>query len=535
MLKYFFWNKSTRVKHEAARRGELMSWDYERSKNRLAAEWERVSDSEYTVTRMTREMNLNSLANTDVRQVFGVHLYAEIANVEELLEDPQQRRDDYRRIYRTLHLTRKELRRILQSVFCGDKIQVQGAKFHGLLFRPYNDPEVMATNAVLAALSMDAALTSAFGEVFPSYPELVLAIGLDLGDALVANIGMRGDRELLSVGNAANNAAKILIGNRISVGTTLYDALPTDLQDWFIRDGEQYRLDPSTVEDLEALIKDEGFTWTLQSSINNLADEADALPLTDIAIEDVREKIDIARLGPRLAKTCNAATIFTDMDGYTSMVDSLDEDNDELIDAVKLLHLFRYELRRVTEDDYAAISVQHHGDRLQALLHDPSASDDDDVRQAAVDLAIAYNSSVEEVINEEHDDILGKIHVAIGCAYGKTLVGKLGTKGDMDPVVVGKAAVRAEDLQTKTVGNDLSITPKIFEAITDEEIRAAFIKEEAGHYKATGITYPQLEATEATAAYKTATSAAYTASGSISIGVRDGGIAALRVTRPYAP
>lgn len=511
-----------------------MSWHYERSKNRLAAEWERVSDLEYTVTRMTREMDLNSLANTDVRQVLGVQLYVEIANIDELLQDPQQRRDDYRRIYRTLHLTRKELRRILQSVFCGDKIQVQGPKFHGLLFRPYNDPETMATNAVLAALSMDAALTTAFGVMFPSYPELVPAIGLELGDALVANIGMRGDRELISVGNAANNAAKILIGNRISVGTTLYDALPTDLQDWFTRDGNQYRLDPSTVDDLDDLIKDEGFTWTLQSSINHLADEADALPLTDIAIEDVRERIDIARLGPRRAKTCNAATIFTDMDGYTNMVDSLDEDNDALIDAVRLLHLFRYELRKVTEDDYGAISVQHQGDRLQAFLHDPTASEDDDVREAAIDLAIAYNSSVEEVINEEHDDILGKIHVAIGCAYGKTLVGKLGTKGDMDPVVVGKSVVRAEDLQTSTVGNHLSITPKMFEAITDEELKHAFVKQEAGHYQATGMTYVQLEATEAATAYKTATSAVYTAAGSISIGARATGIAALPVTKPYA-
>ena len=512
-----------------------MSWDYERSRNRLAAEWERVSDLEYTVTRLTREMDLNNLASTDVRQVSGVHLYAEIANIDELLQDPHQRRDDHRRIYRTLHLTRKELRRILQSVFCGDKIQVQGAKFHGLLFRPYNDPETMATNAVMAALTMDAALTTAFSTVFSSYPKLIPAIGLDLGDALVANIGMRGDRELISVGNAANNSAKILTGNRISIGTTMYDALPTDLQDWFTKDGTHYWLDPSTVEDLDDLIKDEGFIWTLQSSINSLTDEADALSLMDIAIEEVRGKIDIGRLGPRHAKTCHAATIFADMDGYTKMVDSVNKDNDALIDAVKLLHLFRYELRKVTEDDYKGISVQHQGDRLQALLHDPGAPDDDEVREAAVDLAIAYNSSVEDVINEEHDDILGKIHIAIGCAYGKTLVGRLGTKADMDPVVISKAAVRAEDLQTSTAGNRLAVTTAMFNAITDEAIREVFTKEDGGRYEASGITYAQLEETEAAVAYKSATAAAYTAAGTISVGTRGDGITALRVTRPYAP
>src|ERR1700748_1705366 len=127
-------------------------------------------------------MDLSNLATTDIRLVTGVHLYADITNLEELLLDTVQQRDDYRRIYRTLHLTRRELRRIIQRVFGGDKIQVQGPKFHGLLFRPYNDPETMATDAVMAALTIDAALTTAFSAVFPSYPELIPAIGLDLGD-----------------------------------------------------------------------------------------------------------------------------------------------------------------------------------------------------------------------------------------------------------------------------------------------------------------------------------------------------------------
>lgn len=481
-------------------------------------------------------MDLSNLATTDTRLVTGVHLYADITNLDELLLDPVQQRDDYRRIYRTLHLTRRELRRIIQSVFGGDKIQVQGPKFHGLLFRPYNDPEAMATDAVMAALTIDAALTSAFSAVFSSYPELIPAIGLDLGDCLVANIGMRSDRELISVGNAANNAAKILRENRISIGTTLYDALPTDIQNWFTKIGTKYQLDPSTIDDIEAIIKGEGYSWTLQSSVNNYDTDADNLPLRDINIEDVREKIDVERLGPSRAKTCNAASIFVDLDGYTKLVNDLEGDTDALVQAAKLLNLFRYELRQITENDYDGISLQHQGDRLQALYHDPKCDDNDDVRERAVDLAIAYNSSVEEVINAHHHDIVGKVHVAIGTAFGKALVGKLGVKGDMDPVCIGKATSNAETLQLGVHGNTLAITSRMYDAITDNTTAEAFIKQDEGHYEAGGITFLSLDDAEDTKEAKTATAAAYTSAGAITMALRaPRASTALHVTRPYAP
>lgn len=512
-----------------------MAWNYERSKKRLADEAKRIDKAGITVSRLTREMDLSKLATTDTRLVTGVHMYADLTNLDELLLDPVQQRDDYRRIYRTLHLTRRELRRIIQSIFGGDKIQVQGGKFHGLLFRPYGDPETMATDAIMAALTMDAALTSAFSAVFPSYPELIPAIGLDLGDCLVANIGMRADRELISVGNAANNAAKILRANRISIGATLYDALPTDLQDWFTQSGKNYRLNPSTIDDLETLIKDEGYNWTLQSSVDHYATDAGNLPLRDISIEDVREKIDVERLGPSRAKNCNAASIFVDLDGYTKLINDLDGDTDALTQAVKLLHLFRYELRQITENDHAGIILQHQGDRLQALYHDAKSDENDDVREAAVDLAIAYNSSVEEVINNHHKDIVGKVHVAIGCAFGKVLVGKLGTKGDMDPVVIGKATINAENLQISVPGNTMAITARMHDAITDETIAAAFTKHDEGHYEANDLTFVTLEDAEDTKAAKTATAAGYTSTGAITLGLRVPVIAPLHVTRPYAP
>jgi class 3 adenylate cyclase len=510
-----------------------MSWNFENSRERLNEERKRIERAGVTVTLLKREMDLANLGLNDARLVTGVHIYADIRNLDDLLVDPNQRRDDYRRVYRTLQLTRVELRRIMQSVFDGTKIQVQGSKFHGLLFRPYNDPEIMAADAVLAGLAMHTALTEGFSNVFDQYPDLIPTIGMDFGDCLVANIGVRGDRELISIGNAANNAAKIMRGgdDAITIGKNLYDCLPADEQSWFYKCGTNYRLNCADIDDVEERIKDAGFSWTIASSEREFQEAKDNLPLSDIAIEDVREQIDIERLGPTRAKRVPAASIFVDIDGYTKLVDELAGDTDELVKAVQVLHLFRYELRHVTENDMGGIALQHQGDRLQALLHDPYL-DNEDVMDRAVELCIAYNSSVEEVINEDHD-ILGKLHVAIGCDFGKALVGKLGVRGDRDPVCIGDATLRAEQLQLAMSGNHLAITKDVYDAITDDGIAQRFARnDEQGYYEATNLTETVLEDEADAIAYATAKTASYTSAGTISVGSVS--TTALKVTRPYA-
>ena len=115
-------------------------------------------------------------------------------------------------------------------------------------------------------------------------------IGLELGTCLVANIGMRGDRELISVGNAANKAAKIMVGgtNAITIAKNLYDHLDAEQQEWFSVHGEDYRMDCEDVDDTEDLVRGEGFSWSIQASINRFQQGKDDLPLDDISIEDAR-------------------------------------------------------------------------------------------------------------------------------------------------------------------------------------------------------------------------------------------------------
>jgi hypothetical protein len=51
-----------------------VSWNEQRSTDRLRAEAVRISTTGITVTPLTREMDLHNLSTTDARLVTGVHL-----------------------------------------------------------------------------------------------------------------------------------------------------------------------------------------------------------------------------------------------------------------------------------------------------------------------------------------------------------------------------------------------------------------------------------------------------------------------------
>ena len=152
----------------------------------------------------------------------------------------------------------------------------------------------------------------------------------------------------------------------------------------------------------------------------------------------------------------------------------------------------------------------------------------------AVDPCVAYSSSVEDVLSN-HQDLLGKLSVAIGCAFGKILVGMLGVNGDRDPVCISNATITAENVQLRMAGNHTGLTKTVYESITDDSIKEAFTwNTTAQCYEAKGLTLISLEDAEDTKAYDTAKTAAYTGAGTITVGPRSAESIPLKVTRPYS-
>ncbi len=513
-----------------------MSWDFQRSKERLAKEWARIQEAGLNIQRLSREMDLTNLSPTDARIVHGAHIYCHIANFSEVIDSPLMRRDDFKRLHRLLHVLRIEQRHVLQQIFDGDKIQIQGPKFHGLLYKPYDDDSVLAWKSVLAALAIKLISTEALPFVFPEYPKLKPSLGLSIGDCLVANIGARGERELISVGAAANYAAKIMNDSHpITISADLYSSLSKERQKLFAASGKVYVLDSASVSDPTKLLKDEGYAWDAESSSERIAKTRDGLPLDDISSSEAQVRIDFDLLGPKSIKTCSGASLFVDIDGYTATIDGLFKDEQKLGKALQWLHLFRYEMRHVTVDK-DAVPVQHQGDRLQALSHTPS-DDEASAMRRAVELSIDCNSSMEEVLNEYHAD-LGRLHIAIGAAFGKTVAVRSGVRGDLDAGCLGKEVGRAERLQLRSSGGQIKISKGLYEALDDEVIRQEFVTDDGGNtYVAKGLTWTKIADLRKKRNYESKASVGFdTRSSGIVFGIdagRSPDVIPLKQTRPW--
>jgi class 3 adenylate cyclase len=514
-----------------------MGWNIETSRERLRQEWSRLQDAGITVSKLTREMDLSNLSPTEARTVHGCHLYCHAVNFAEALDDPLLSRDNFKRLHRYLHVLRVEQRRIIQSVFDGDKIQVQGPKFHGLLYKPYDDDTELAWRAVLAGIALTLTTQVALAKVFPDYTLLIPSIGIALGDCVVANIGARGERELISVGAAANYAAKILgVKYGLTIDSILWDALAEDRQKFFIAKDSVYYINWSEIGDAEDLLSESGFTWTIEDSVRRMEEVRDGLPLDAINSSEAQVQIDFATLGPKTMKVCEGASLFVDVDGYTNAIDELLGDEERLCDAVQWLHLFRYEMRHLTTDR-AAVPVQHQGDRLQALAHLPS-DDETKARRRAVELCIDYNSSMEDVLNADYAT-LGKLHVAIGSSSGKSVAVRSGVRGDLDASCLSKAISEAEHWQINGAGSEICISAKMFDSLDDEVIRSEFkFDRNRGCYAAKNLTWTRVADLRRAKEYESGKSVGFNiATSGIVFGIKteaDKGTLPLRQTRPWA-
>jgi class 3 adenylate cyclase len=465
-------------------------WDLDKSRERVSKQWDALKTEDINVERLTREMDLSNLSATDVRIVHGAHLYLDVTNIRQLVESAVLRREDFKPLHRYMHVLRVEMRRIVQQVFDGDKIQVQGPKFHGLLYKPYDVDETLAWHALLIGIALTETVRASLPEVFPDYPLMTPTVGIALGDTIVANVGARGNRELISIGSAANHAAKILgTPNALIVTTNLREALSNEHRKLLVEDGDNYKLDWSLAG--ADTVRGEGFHWSAEDSAERMQENVDALPLAEIESHGARSRIDLEELGPKHFKTCTAGTIFVDIDGYTALIDSKMDDEDELKKAVKLLQLFRHELHCVTTDDFEGVVIQHQGDRLQAIIHLPT-DNDDRIREKLAEICISCNSSVEQVLNENFV-VFDKYHVAIGASYGKTVVVRSGTKGDLDAGFFGDAVLNAETLQMLGHGGEIRISKDVFASIGDETVRGLF-QFDSKHdcYKAVGLTWSNI-------------------------------------------
>ena len=191
------------------------------------------------------------------------------------------------------------------------------------------------------ALAVDLVVRRALNPALKDEPDLKVAAGAAYGESLATMSGSRGDSELLFIGNAANDGAKVVdLSCRLRVTADLLDLLDCDelgITATEHPDG-RYAL-AMTQEAIEDLAERYGIDWTLGAATKKVNDDSDTITLESVGISKAIAEITKERLSLANCKLNQALTVFGDLDGFTAIVAAAMGDNDRLAALVRDFHI----------------------------------------------------------------------------------------------------------------------------------------------------------------------------------------------------
>ena len=513
-----------------------MSWDYDRSRERIEAHLDGMGEIE--IEKLVREADLDTLlTETRCRNIYGAHVYVQVSNFTHMASQEPDDTDKYKEFIRATHIYQREVSKIVESVeiFDGLRIHFQGPKLHALFYRPIDDSKALASRAVLLQLVIKDFVRSVFNPAFGDCDDYTIAGGADLGNAIGTRNGSRGDRELLFIGSPANRAAKIISSSgRLRITGNVYDALGDDLQEVCeeIEDG-LYKIKAVGREDLDDLLNAYKIEWDRDKSTKRVERDKERFPLGEIVYNSAETLIKLDDLSIRNNKRVLATSIFADVSGFTKYVESAETEDDQK-KALRVFHAIRKEMARVIKNDFGGLRVQFQGDRVQGLFHLPK-DEEKEIVEAAVNAAIGLQSSMEHSIKDCLPEAK-ELSLAIGIDVGTTLVSKLGTRAHRDRICLGDPVECAAIYEERISGKQIGISKRGYEALSDEMKNHFSYSNSAQCYVANDLTSETVERSAKARSYN-AGGAFFIKSDSTGITINkeySSGATSIVPSRPYA-
>jgi class 3 adenylate cyclase len=182
------------------------TWKKERASDRIAARIKELPLNEIEVKELVRETDLTNLPRRVAYRIDGVHLYADILNLSDMLHLTEVEGE-------TCHAVHRILQRV-DAIF----VDFHNQRLHSVVAKPY-DSEAKRVQRAVAIAHLIINVLAQTGED-ADHPAAKVRVGIDTGKALAVNNGRRGHREPLFLGEPANHAAKRACGGK-SVGIFL--------------------------------------------------------------------------------------------------------------------------------------------------------------------------------------------------------------------------------------------------------------------------------------------------------------------------
>jgi class 3 adenylate cyclase len=434
------------------------TWDKDRASKRIDARIAELPIGDIEIKKFVRDTDLTGLPRNVAYRIHGVHLYADILNLGEMLHVTEVEGETcHRRTLRFLNLHYRAVHRILQRV---DAIFVDfhNQRLHAVVAKPY-DSEVDRIHKAVAVSQLITDVLAQTGED-ADHPAAKVRVGIDTGEALAVNNGRRGHREPLFLGEPANHAAKRATGGN-ATGIYLTN-----------KARETLGLKRVDNENATALTTDEIATSQDKAALDVNADDIVKEWKEDLKNSPIGtfgfsghtppfSTLDIEQLSVKNSRRQDAVTVYADIDCFTAYVTKNITTDAASKHVVRALHVLRSELDAVLHTDFAGRKVRFIGDCVHGLLVEGTAQTTDAVETISNMTLCAggMRSSFDLALSKlkSHGTDASSLGLAIGFEYGPMNVTRLGIKGELVRSSASRGVVAAEREQSRCSGTETAL------------------------------------------------------------------------------
>lgn len=461
------------------------SWTENRALKRVDARLAEVPLKDIEIREYVRDTNLANLPRTVAYRVNGVHLYADILNLSDMLNVTNIEGETcHRRTLRFLNLHYRAVHRILQRV---DALFVDfhNQRLHSVVTKPY-DAESGRVHRAIAIGQLIIDVLKQTGED-ADHPAAKVRVGIDSGKALAVSNGRRGHREPLFLGEPANHAAKRAGGGR-STGIFLTNTARKVIGLKAVDDPDQNAMTSDEIQTSKDTAK---LGVAADEIVKDWKDDLDKNPIGSFEFSGHTppfSTLDIETLSVKNSRRQDAATVYADIDGFTDYVGDNIGTDDGAKHVLRALHVIRSELDAVLHTDFAGRKVRFVGDCVHGLLVEGTAqttATEETISNMTL-CAGAMRSSFDLALEKLDDDGTDAtaLGLAIGFEYGPMTVTRLGMRGDLVRCSVSRGVLTAEKEQHRCGEDETAIGATAYDNAS-EGVRNIF----GGTRKRAGLTY----------------------------------------------
>jgi class 3 adenylate cyclase len=434
------------------------TWNKDRASKRIKAKIDALPVKDIEIKDYVRDTDLSNLKSNVAYRLDGVHLYADILNLSDMLHVTETEGETcHRRTLRFLNLHYRAVHRIVQKV---DAILVDfhNQRLHTVIAKPY-DSEVDRVHRGVAMGQLVIDVLAQTGED-ADHPAAKVRVGVDTGKALAVNNGRHGHREPLFLGVPANHAAKRACGGR-ATGIYLTNTARKVIG-----------LKEVASEDTTALTATEIQTSKDTAKLGVTADQIvkdwrDDLTNNPIGVFGFSghtppySSLNIEDLTVKNSRRQDAATLYADIDGFTAYVGKNIASDDNAKHVVRSLNVLRSELDAVLHEDFSGRKVRFIGDCVHGLLVEGTAQTTEEeetisnLTLCAGGMRSSFNLALTK-LKEGGTDAMS-LGLAIGFEFGPMNVTRLGIRGELIRCSVSRAVLAAEDEQKRCSGSETAL------------------------------------------------------------------------------